>query len=210
MDAMKICSKCKVEKPLAEFGTAKKRRHGKRSACKECEAKVRALRRDERNAKQRAQYRANPEKKKAKNRAWSIANAEYHAALKAKWVREHPEQSRQQALDWYRDNLERATENGARWRAANKGKIAAKQARHRVVTLQATPAWANKSYIEDTYANAAFRTKRTGTPWHVDHIVPLKSKLVCGLHWEDNLRVIPARDNQKKNNTWWPDMWEQA
>ena len=42
---------------------------------------------------------------------------------------------------------------------------------------------------------------------HVDHTVPLKSKLVCGLHCEANLRLLPGRENQAKSNRIWPDMW---
>jgi hypothetical protein len=36
--------------------------------------------------------------------------------------------------------------------------------------------------------------------------VPLRSKLVSGLHVENNLRVIPARENNQKKNKHWPDM----
>lgn len=32
------------------------------------------------------------------------------------------------------------------------------------------------------------------------------SKLVCGLHVEHNLRVITQKENQRKNNVFWPDM----
>jgi hypothetical protein len=40
----------------------------------------------------------------------------------------------------------------------------------------------------------------------VDHVVPLKSPLVCGLHCEANLELIPANDNFRKGNRHWPDM----
>ena len=70
--------------------------------------------------------------------------------------------------------------------------------------MRRSPKWANEFFIEEAYRLAAMRTKMLGYKWHVDHIVPLKSKLVCGLHVENNLRVIPAKDNLIKGNRSWP------
>lgn len=38
----------------------------------------------------------------------------------------------------------------------------------------------------------------------VDHIVPLSSPLVCGLHVPWNLRATTLEKNQEKGNKWWP------
>lgn len=38
------------------------------------------------------------------------------------------------------------------------------------------------------------------------HIVPLQSKLVCGLLVPANLREIPGAENSSTGNYYWPDM----
>jgi hypothetical protein len=66
--------------------------------------------------------------------------------------------------------------------------------------LLATPAWADKKAIQAVYAECRRRTKETGKHHHVDHIIPLQGKHVCGLHVENNLQVLPSHENVKKSN----------
>ena len=75
---------------------------------------------------------------------------------------------------------------------------------------KATPSWANKFFISEIYDLARGRTKVMGVKWQVDHIVPLKNDLVCGLHVEQNLRVVLATENRSKKNRYWPDMPQEA
>jgi hypothetical protein len=60
--------------------------------------------------------------------------------------------------------------------------------------LKATPKWADLDKIKEIYRNRP-------EGYHVDHIIPLVSSRVCGLHVEHNLQYLPASENiRKKNN----------
>lgn len=86
---------------------------------------------------------------------------------------------------------------------------AAKLAVYRAKKFKATPLWADEFIMSEAYDLAQLRTNVMGFKWEVDHIVPLQSKVVCGLHTQDNLQVIPSRLNKSKGNHYWPDMPER-
>lgn len=75
----------------------------------------------------------------------------------------------------------------------NKNKMIAKANKRRADQLMATPKWADLNKINEIYQN-----KPDG--YHVDHILPLKGKYVCGLHVETNLQYLPAKENIRKSN----------
>jgi len=78
--------------------------------------------------------------------------------------------------------------------------------KYNLVFRKSCPTWANHFFIHEAYRLARLRTKTFGFRWEVDHIVPLRSPLVCGLHTEQNLRVIPFNENLAKSNHYWTDM----
>ena len=51
------------------------------------------------------------------------------------------------------------------------------------------------------YLEAQRLTLETGVEYQVDHIVPLAHDLVCGLHNDANTRVVTAKENAAKYNT---------
>lgn len=71
--------------------------------------------------------------------------------------------------------------------------------RHRM----ATPKWLTylqKTEMKQLYLIARKLTQTTGVRYVVDHIVPLRSDVVCGLHVPWNLQVITQDENLRKSN----------
>lgn len=80
-----------------------------------------------------------------------------------------------------------------------KALVSVRKRRHR----NATPKWITaeqKLVMRQLYLQAMELTKLTGERYVVDHIVPLLSDEVCGLHVPWNLRVITQEENLKKSN----------
>lgn len=76
--------------------------------------------------------------------------------------------------------------------------------RHR----EATPKWITaeqKLAMRKTYLAAMRLTKISAERYVVDHIYPLISPVVCGLHVPWNLRVMTQAENLQKSNSLPPD-----
>jgi len=69
--------------------------------------------------------------------------------------------------------------------------------------LKATPPWLSEEHkkeIENIYWLRDDLTRISGEKYHVDHIVPLRGKNVCGLHVPWNLQILPSDINMSKGN----------
>jgi len=97
-----------------------------------------------------------------------------------------------------------------RYKAANpelyKALTSVRKRRHRA----ATPKWVGadeKKAIRQLYLEAQRLTKLTGERYVVDHVYPLISDEVCGLHTLKNLRIMTQAENLIKSNKM-PDLKE--
>jgi len=156
---------------------------------------------------ERAWYAANKAKKLAWVARYAAENppsAESNRAKSEAYRKRNPEKVAEANRVSYSKHKSVVRERSAAWYRAHPEHVAAKQAKRRFSAGQATPAWANDFFIKEAYALARLRTKIFGFRWHVDHIVPLNSGTVCGLHVEHNLQVIPGASNLAKSNRFWP------
>ena len=145
----------------------------------------------------------NKENQKRIAREWYERNKELVKERARAWAEANPEKR----YEIHKRNREKNKENhNARnriWGANNRDKKAALEAKRRAAKLQRTPKWLSADQLwmlEEAYTLAALRAKMFGFEWHVDHIVPLQGKEVCGLHVPWNLQVIPGPENLKKSN----------
>lgn len=188
------------------------------------------------NAECRAQYQKHADKQRERSRRYRRQNPEKSSAATRNWKLNNVERARERKKVWRQENREAISVRGAAYRAANKDKIAASNAlywennrekisaassawkrnnkdkanaitaRRAAAKKRAIPKWADLTKVAEFYAMALKLSVDTGQPHEVDHIVPLQSKYVCGLHVECNLQVIQRGPNRSKCNRYWPDM----
>lgn len=104
------------------------------------------------------------------------------------------------------EDKKKVRERVRKWKQDNMFRVLASCAKRRASKLKATPKWANFNKMLEIYKESQLLSKTTGKVHHVDHIVPLISDLVCGLHCEQNLRVVLEEVNLSKGNRHWLDM----
>lgn len=111
---------------------------------------------------------------------------------------------------WRKRNPVKWVAHQKKYRAEHKPHLAA-YVRHREMYItkgrvreglerRATPGWADKKAMAETYRIAAWFSRVIGVQCHVDHEIPLNGKNVCGLHVETNLQILRASENGAKGN----------
>ena len=118
--------------------------------------------------------------------------------------KKNPEKYREVIKKSKEKHKEKIREKARLWKKNNAGKFRALASKKRARKKSATPAWANDLKIKTIYKKAVELTEQTGIEYQVDHIYPLTSKFLCGLHVETNLQIITKEENAKKGNRTWP------
>jgi 5-methylcytosine-specific restriction endonuclease McrA len=103
--------------------------------------------------------------------------------------------------EWYQRNKDRLRESRRDWNLNNPGKRAAYNSKRRALIFMAMPKWANQDELSKFYSDAKKISAETGIQHEVDHIIPLKHHLVCGLHVPANLQILTASENSRKHNS---------
>ena len=216
---MKICTKCNTEKPLERFNKAKGGKYGVKSECKECASlrfkKHYSENKDAMVEKTRKYREENPEKCKQSVENYHLRNkekikAKRSSTKKIKYLENKEEISRRNK-EWCKRNPEIVRKMKQEYRRNNPEKMAFFSAKYRAKRKHACPSWLckeDKKLIFELYKLRNQLTAETGIQHHVDHIIPLQHKNICGLHVPWNLQILTEEDNLSKSNNFKTD-WDE-
>jgi hypothetical protein len=203
------CEKPRIKNGYCNAHNIRFKRYGSPTAprlrAENCSTKEESIAR-KKDAKRR-HYLKNKQRYLERCRNWRQANPEIvKAQRKSHASREESVlRAREARRAWRERNLERERERNAAYKRANKDKSRANRANYRASVLQASPPWLTKEHkreIAQVYKESVRLSSETGEQYHVDHIVPLRGKTVCGLHVPWNLRAITASENQRRPRVW--------
>lgn len=164
-----------VEKGLKRYFTGQACKHGHVAERQVCDWSCTACQ----AAARKTTYR------KAYIRDWQKNNKDKVAERNDRWRKKNDEAVKTRRREWQKENRAKANANTNHYRAQK---------------IKATPVWADHAAIKAIYLEADHQTKMTGIVHHVDHVVPLRGKFVCGLHVENNLTILTSDQNKVKGN----------
>lgn len=125
------------------------------------------------------------------------------------------EKGRKKQREYYRENREAINKKNRKYLETipEKRKIYAKRTKERypekirenrvirrAKEKRAVPYWSERELIRKLYKKAKELSKITGIEYEVDHIVPIISNDVCGLHVWNNLQILEKSLNRQKSN----------
>ena len=168
--------------------------------CKECqrEANQRWLRRNPQKATELAAYarkwdNENRERVRANERKRRSKNRDTINQKQRDWRAKNKDRFRYHIDKYRKANPELIKRLGKKWRIGNPDKIRAIGRRVQAARRACMPKWVDRTAIKSIY-------DKCPVGHHVDHILPIKGKNVCGLHVPENLQYLPAIENMKKGN----------
>lgn len=175
---MKHCHKCNTTKSFSSFYKNKGKKDGYATLCIECD--------------------------KIKAKLYRVANADFVKQRSQAYHQKNKEVINTKKKQWYLQNKETKLIKNKQWFIDNKDRRNAHLAKRRAVKTQAAPKWLTKEHlleIQEFYTMAKELEKVFPWKQHVDHIVPLLGKDVCGLHVPWNLQILSVKANLEKGNS---------
>lgn len=124
---------------------------------------------------------------------WQNNNPNKKNLNQSNYYRRHIEKILEYHASYRKENPDKIRDRQSDWAERNPEKIKSKAAKYRATIRNAMPDWASIEQIESIYMNCP-------EGFEVDHIAPLQSDVICGLHLPQNLQYLPLSINRSKGN----------
>jgi hypothetical protein len=131
--------------------------------------------------------------------AWVKNNPDLIKQASKTYYNKNKETLNNKTVVWGRKNPEKCRINRKRYLSSEKGKAYLRYswAQKRATKLLRTPRWSDLVKIKEIYSLCP-------TNHEVDHIYPLRGRLISGLHVPDNLQYLHKDIHKHKNNKFTP------
>jgi hypothetical protein len=170
----KKCARCHKNRPLVDYAK-------NTLWCRQCYA---------------AHRLANKEKRKLYNYQWAKNNPEKYLEIRHRSNRKNKDKIDEYNLEYRTANRDVCRKAASTWAKNNPERVKLNNADRKAAKINATPLWADREIMELVYVEADYRKAS------VDHIVPLRSESVCGLHVYYNTQLLTVSENAAKGNRW--------
>lgn len=138
-----------------------------------------------------------------KGKIYHQKNREHRLLTNKQWRETNKDLVVAKSREYYAENKDYIKDRVRKYRKSNIHKVRTLNEKRRTMKLNATPSYFSELdgfVYQEAAALCKMREQLTGFKWHVDHMVPLLAKSVCGLHVWNNFQLLPARINNIKKN----------
>jgi hypothetical protein len=198
----KVCSKCKIDKPLSDYNVCSRVKDGRKAECRLCQ-----------NIGSKKYKSENKEKIAEYNKKWNSENKEYYKEYNKVWKIENYDKilerrKRFNTLNphYYNEYNKKRKKEDVLFRLSLNMRntiyrYISKKTQNTFEIIGCTPEFL-KEHLEQQFVDGM--TWENRSEWHIDHIIPLSSanneEEIYKLCHYTNLQPLWAEDNLKKGN----------